>query len=112
MSIQSTGGMTLTGKNQNIERNPCPSATLYTIKPRRKGSRLNLGIVCSIGHGMIPQALCKWYNECTNYTNSHSILDKSSNVDFMLQFDKDKMLSDRIKLIKIKMFCTAQTAEK
>ena len=87
--------MALTGKNQSTERNPCPSATLYTTKTARNGPTLNLGIFSGISHGMTPQALCKWYNECTNYTNSHSILDKFSNVDFTLQFDNDKMLSDR-----------------
>jgi hypothetical protein len=87
--------MTLTSKNQSIERNPCPSATLYTIKPTRNSPRLNLGIISSISQGMTPQALCKWYNECTNHTNLYSILDKFGNVDFTLQFDDDKTLPDR-----------------
>ena len=74
MNTYSTGGMTMTGKNQSNERNPCPSVTLYTIKPTRNGPRLNLGIFGSISHGMTPQALCKWYNTVVGIMNVQTIL--------------------------------------
>jgi hypothetical protein len=100
--VWSTGATTLTGKNQSIQRNTRPSATLYTIKPTLIGPGINPGIcikrssTTSLSHSITPQVLCKWYNKHTNYPNSHGILNKSSNVNFILNFNNDKMLLDRI----------------